>query len=761
MLKAPHRAERGILRVTAEGSALLLKSEYGLLRLMEMESGALRVSFVRGEDFPGDENRFVNQSAPRQAAVTREDDKSVTLEGERLSARVSKDDGTLCICDAKSGKLLFREGGLRTLEAFEAKRISRNAKAVTEQIETADGVKTAVREAPLESYKRLYRARLPLCFDGDEALYGLGQPESGPANLRGRKMYLCQMNRQIALPFFASTAGYGLLIDCGCPFVFCDNDEGSYLYLTAVEQLDYYVIPGGGEEAVKGYHRLTGLPSAMPAWVFGYWQSQERYETQQEILALAQSYKDAGIGLDCAVLDWCSWPDGQWGQKSFDPERFPDPDAMTQKLHDMDVHFMISIWPNMNPRTSNNAEFKSQGLLLPGGEIYDALNPAARRLYWQQARRGLYCHGVDAWWCDSSEPWTSEWSRREEPLDADVFFETTKTAAEAIGADKGNAFALYHARTLAEGQREESPDRRVVNLTRSAWTGQQRYGAVLWSGDVTAKWETLKKQIAIGLDMAASGMPYWTLDIGGFFVKRGESWYWDGDYEQGWDDPGFRELFLRWYQYAAFLPVFRGHGTDVRRELFNLKGEEFDIALKYNKARYQLLPYLYSLSCQVARDGGSMIKPLGFGYPDDARAKNVDDAFLLGDNLLVCPVTQPGARERAVYLPEGLWYELASGKALWGGREYTAYSPLDTIPVFVKAGAVLPVVKPCLSAGKALEQTPEFWIFPGADGKLSFYTDSGDGALDGKTRICFWNDDAGRLMNEGGADIRFKLFGGK
>ncbi len=761
MLKAPHRAERGIVRITSEGGALLMKSEYGLLRLMEMESGALRVSFVRGEDFPGDEDRFVTQSERRLDTVISEDEKSVTLTGKHLTARILKEDGTLCVLDAKNGKPLFREGGLRTLEAFEAKRISRSAAAVTEQIETADGVKTVVREAPLESYKRLYRARLPLCFQKDEALYGLGQPESGPANLRGRKMYLCQMNRQIALPFFVSTAGYGLLIDCGCPFVFNDDACGSYLYLTAVEQLDYYVIPGCGEEAVRGLHRLTGLPSAMPAWVFGYWQSQERYETQEEILALSKSYKDAGIGLDCAVLDWCSWPDGQWGQKSFDPERFPDPDAMCRQLHDMDVHFMISIWPNMNRKTPNNAEFKAQNLLLPGGEIYDALDPAARKLYWQQAQRGLYCHGVDAWWCDSSEPWTSEWSRREEPLDADVFFETTKTAAEAIGADRGNAFALYHARTLAEGQREESPDKRVVNLTRSAWLGQQRYGTILWSGDVTAKWETLKKQIAIGLDMAASGMPYWTLDIGGFFVKRGESWYWDGDYEQGWDDPEFRELFLRWYQYAAFLPVFRGHGTDIRRELFNLKDEEFAIALKYNKARYQLLPYIYSLSCQVAQNGGSIIKPLGFCYPSDADARNVDDAFLLGDSLLVCPVTQMGAREREVYLPDGLWYELASGKAVWGGEAYIAASPLDTIPVFVKAGTVLPLVKPCLSAREALAQTPELWVFPGADGQLSFYSDSGDGALDGATRTYFWNDDAGHLMDEAGAEISFKLYGGK
>ena len=757
MLKAPHRPLRQALEVSVRAGEAVLRSEYGLLRLTGLEGGALRVTFTREPEFLDSTDRFVTGGKRNPRARVYEDADSVFLNTGALMARVSKSDGILRAYRA-DGSLLFSEGGLRTMEAFEARRIARGAQAVTEQIETADGMKTVVREAPTESYKRLYRARLPLAFGDDEALYGLGQPEEGPANLRGRKLYLCQKNRQIALPFFVSTGGYGLLIECGCPFVFSDTKQGSYLYLTAVEELDYYILPGSCEDAVRGYHRLTGLPSALPAWAFGYIQSQERYETQQEVLDIVRRYREEGFGLDCVVMDWCSWPDGQWGQKSFDPVRFPDPKAMTDTLHGMDVRFMISIWPNMNRKSPDNQAFREAGLLLPGGELYDALDPKARALYWKQVNDGLYSKGVDAWWCDSSEPWTSEWSRSEEPLPEETFYETGAAAAQAVGADKGNCFAVYHARTLAEGQKSVSPDRRVVNLTRSAWTGQQRFGTILWSGDTAAKWETLRQQVAIGLDISASGMPFWTLDIGAFFVKQGSAWYWDGEYENGWDDPEYRELFLRWYQYAAFLPVFRGHGTDIRRELSNLKGKEYDIALRFNKTRYQLLPYIYSMACLVAQKGGLIMKPLGFNYPVDGQAKSVSDEFLLGDEMLICPVVEPGASERTVYVPEGEWYELATGWRVKGGKTHIALCPLDTIPVYVRAGAVLPAVKSCLYAGEALRQEPEFWVFPGADGELEFYTDSGDGEMNGTTEIYHWNDAQGALRDSSGADVPFNVF---
>ena len=761
MLVAPHRPERRALNAALSQCGAVIESEYGRLRVMTYGRGILRVTFTRRAAFSDAPSPFLIGRAPVPAACVEQDEACVRVSAGRLWARVRKADGLVETFDA-AGQPVFAEGGPRALEAFDARIIDRSREAVTERVETADGVKTRVREAEKTDYKSLYRARLPLALRPEEALYGLGQPESGPANLRGRTLYQCQANKSIALPFLVSTGGWGLLVDCGCPFVFHEDGEGAYLHFSAVEELDYYIIPGACEDAVKGYHYLSGRPALPPAWAFGYLQSQERYETAAEVVGIARQYREKGIGLDCVVMDWCSWPDGHWGQKSLDAARFPDPKAMTDALHAMDTHFMISIWPNMNPRTRDNAAFKAKGWLLPGGELYDALNPEARALYWRQAKAGLYDFGVDAWWCDSSEPWTSEWSREEQPLASEVYGETTRTAAEAIGADRGGAYPFFHAQAMWEGQRGADGNKRVMNLTRSGWLGQQRFGTVLWSGDISAKWATLRKQIAIGLDMCASGMPYWTQDIGGFFVKKGRAWYWDGDFERGWDDPEYRELFVRWYEYAAFLPVFRGHGTDIRRELTNLTGEEYEAALRYNRARYQLLPYIYSLAGRVALEGGLMMKPLGFNYPDDPRARNTDDQFLLGDELLVCPVTEYRARTRRVYLPAGAWYELHTGRRVEGGVDYEAQAPLNALPVFARAGAVLPVSAGGTCAREALEKQPTLWVFPGADGRCALYSDALDGYGyengDYEIKTYVWNDAAGRLTDEHGSDVPFRLF---
>ncbi len=764
MLTVSHRPDRQILAAEFSAAGAILRSEYGCLRLQAYDRGILRVTFTRSDSFP-EASPFLLGRAPVPAQNTAEDDSFVFVSTASLRARVSKKTGLLEAFDG-NGNPVFSEGGLRTLEAFDARIIDRSCPAATERVETADGVKTRVREAEKIDYKTLFRARLPLSFRENEAVFGLGQPESGPANLRGRTLYQCQANKSIALPFLISTGGYGLLLDCGCPFIFDDSglEGGSFLYLTAVEALDYYLIPGSCEDAVKGYHYLSGKPPLPPAWAFGYFQSQERYETADELISIAKLYRERGIGLDCVVLDWCSWKDGHWGQKTFDETRFPDPQAMMEKLHGLDTRLMISVWPNMNPQTENNAEFKQKGWLLPGGELYDALNPGARALYWEQARRGLFDMGVDAWWCDSSEPWSCEWDRQEMWVASEVFQETARTAADAIGADKGNAYPFYHARAMWEGQRSTGSEKRVLNLTRSAWLGQQRFGTVMWSGDISAKWETLKKQIAIGLDFCASGMPYWTQDIGGFFVKRGKEWYWDGDFEEGWEDPEYRELFVRWYEYAAFLPMFRGHGTDIRRELTNLRGEEYAAVLRYNRARYQLLPYLYSLAGRIALEGGLMMKPLAFYAPEDARARETGDEFLLGDDLLVCPVTDYQARSRKVYLPRGGWYELHTGKLLTGGAEYEAVAPLNTLPVFVRSGAVLPVADTSVCVREALEKTPVLWVFPGADGKLTLYSDAGDGYGYEKgeysLKTYLWNDAARTLTDEKGNACPYSIFEG-
>ena len=760
MLAAPHRPTKSILRAAAADGALVFESEYCRTRLLCYENGILRVTVTRKDRFSDAESPyFLGRKPGGQLSLEEKQEEYVGVCGE-MEAFIRKDTGSVSV--RRGNARLFRQDASASLEEFTARMIDRSSAAQTEQIVTADGVKTLVRDASRVEYKKLYRINLPLTFSEDEALFGLGQIDERGGNLRGRRLYMCHSNRQIAIPFFVSTKGYGVLINCACPFVFDDSGDESGIYLEAAEELDYYVIPGSPEEVIKKYHYLTGKPALLPAWVFGYVQSQERYETQEEILKVAKSYKDSGIGLDCIVLDWCSWPDKQWGQKSFDPARFPDPQGMTDSLRNMDVHFMISIWPNMNKHAPNNQEFRDKGWLLPGGELYDAFDPEARKLYWEQANKGLFSKGVDAWWCDSTEPWTSEWEHKEMPLWEDTFRDTFQVASDAVGADNAMGFSFHHATTMYEGQRSVTDKKRVINLTRSAWTGQQRLGTVMWSGDIFASWKILRNQISQGTGFAASGLPYWTNDIGGFFVKKGEAWYWDGEFEKGLDDPEYRELFVRWYQYATFLPMFRGHGTDIRRELTQFTGKERQSILKFNRLRYRLLPYIYTLAGLCALQGGIMIKPLAFNWPDDKNAVAAEDQFMLGNSIIVCPVTQYRAESIKVYLPKGNWYELETKELYEGGKYHDVPCDLMTMPVFVKQGSVLPVSDGGLSAMEALKDAPNMVVFDGCDGEGCLYTDAMDGYgyENGEYSLkkYIWNEEIRTLTDETGSPVRYTRF---
>ena len=350
-----------------------------------------------------------------------------------------------------------------------------------EHIKTPDGTKEVVREAAKLQDGTLYHTRLFLEWQEQEALYGLGQNEEGITNLRGQIVYVHQANRKIAVPMLVSSLGYGILMDTYSPMIFQDTAFGSYLYTEADEEMDYYFMNGGSmEEVIREYRQLTGKASLLPKWAYGYIQSQERYETADEILRVAQEYRRREIGLDGIVLDWCSWEDNLWGQKTFDRARFENPTQMIEKLHELNVHFMISIWPNMDEKSDNYKEFREQGLLLPGSRIYNALTEQGRKLYWRQLEEGLFCHGVDAWWCDNSEPFTPEWNHVNQVEPSRMYEEYCNTAAMHLPASLGNAYALYHAQAVYEGQRATGEEKRVVNLTRSGYTGQQRYGTILW-----------------------------------------------------------------------------------------------------------------------------------------------------------------------------------------------------------------------------------------------------------------------------------------
>ncbi len=746
MLQATKRPGKAQISCEVRDGAIIRKSAYGLTRVYVVREDILRITFTRRDSFSERESEYVTERGRLKIAPK--------------NAEIDPIGGSVRISDARGNAVVTIYGGW-SMEAFTADRIVWGSKSQTETVQTADGAKNVIRAAETQPYKTLYRARLPLQFAEDETIYGFGQPEGGVIDRRHAKIYGCQTNRSIALPFFVSTKGYAMLFDCGCTFIYNGAAEKPYMYLEAVEELDLYVLRGSPEDAVRGYHLLTGLPALLPQWAFGYIQSQERYETGEELIEVVRECRKRNIGIDCIVEDWQSWPEGQWGQKSFDANRFPNPSGMMDELHAMNAHLMLSIWANPNGAAEDHRELAEKGLLLPDGEHYNPLLSEARNMYWKQAYEGLYRHGLDAWWCDSSEPWTSEWRRIEEPEAEDVYYETRNTASAQLGADYANAFAFFHARTMYEGQTALDDGKRVINLTRSGWIGQQKYGTILWSGDTVARWETLRNQITAGVNMCASGIPFWTQDIGGFFVKRGLPWYWDGAFDDGWESEEFCELYVRWFAFAAFLPVFRAHGTDVRRELWNAPGEYYDALLAINRLRYTLLRYVYSLAGNAALNGGTMIKPLGFNYPNDRAACAVNDQFLLGDDMLVCPVTEYGARSRKVYLPEGTWHDRRTGQTYVGKRTVEVSAPLDAIPVFLRAGAILPVCAPRLSAEETLRQAPHIEVFTGADGAFSMYEDAGDGYeyRNGEYTLTHltWDDAKRKLRAENGAEYTIVL----
>lgn len=746
MLSIIKPTDRFIKNIERVGGELILKSDAGMLRISPRNDEIVRVTYTAKEHFSAEEKPGVIWNAPFSDWTFFEAADRILVKTAKLGISINRQTGAMYFCDS-DGNLLLKENEFysRELEEYTYYEIEDDSLIESEKINTADGEKTVIKSAAKKEKGKLYHTRLWLDWQEDEALFGLGQHEEGFANLRGKMIFVHQGNRKIAVPMLVSALGYGILVDTYSPMIFNDTNSGSYIYTEADPEMDYYFIGGGSPDAViAGYRKLTGKAGMLPKWAFGYLQSQERYETQDEIIEVAKGYRDRNIGLDGVILDWISWPDGMWGQKSFDSGRFPSPKQMTDDLHDMDVHFMMSIWPNMDEKCENNKEFKEKGLFLHGSTIYNAFREEARKLYWKQVEEALYVHGVDSWWCDSSEPITPEWNRFTRTEPAALYYEYVNSLPNHIPADKTNAFCLYHAKSLYEGQRgSKLPfDKRVLNLTRSGYTGQQRYSTILWSGDVSASWDTLRKQVAAGFNFCASGLPYWTTDIGAFFVKNSAQWYWDGQYDDTTLDYGYRELFTRWYQWESFLPVFRGHGTDCRRELWNFgePGEMFyDAIVKYNALRYKLMPYIYSLAGMVWLEDKIMIKPLAFAFPDDLEVSDIADQYMFGDDIMVCPVTEPmyynagsvpipaADKLRKVYLPEGCgWYDFYTHKYYEGGQTIEAEADIDVMPVFVREGSIVLMGNDATSTADAGREITAV-VFSGKDASFILYEDAGDG----------------------------------
>ncbi len=503
--------------------------------------------------------------------------------------------------------------------------------------------------------------------------------------------------------------------------------------------IDYYFVYGESmDEVISGYRTLTGKAQVMPKWAMGYWQSRERYKTQEELLATLREFRRRQIPIDNIVQDWSYWPEDAWGSHEFDAERFPDPKGMVDSIHDMHARLMISVWPKFYASTEHYKEFDEQGWMYrqavndsirdwigPGylGSFYDAYAEGARQLFWQQMEEHLYSLGIDAWWMDASEPNIRDCT--------DMDYRKALCGPTALGPSDEyfNAYALMNAEGIYEGQRGADPDRRVFLLTRSGFAGLQRYATATWSGDIGTRWEDMKAQISAGLNYAVSGIPYWTMDIGGFCVEnryvKGQKEF-DKTGRENDDCREWRELNARWYQFGAFCPLFRAHGQFPYREVWHIAPEghpAYNSILYYTRLRYNMMPYIYSLAGMTYFNDYTIMRPLVMDFMADAEVNNIGDQFMFGPQLMVCPVYTYGARERRVYLPdtEG-WFDFYTGKAMKGGWQ-TVAAPYERIPLFVREGAIIPYGPDMQYCDEKEAEEITLYVYKGHDGIFTLYED--------------------------------------
>jgi alpha-D-xyloside xylohydrolase len=497
--------------------------------------------------------------------------------------------------------------------------------------------------------------------------------------------------------------------------------------------LDYYVVAGDSMDGViAGYRDLTGPASMMPKWAYGFWQSRQRYETQDQLLDVVRQYRKRGIPLDTIVQDWFYWPQDQWGSHDFDKTRFPDPVGMVNELHAANARIMISVWPKFYPNTDNAKALDAHGWLYHGNlitglkdwvgpgylsTVYDPYAPGARALYFSQVNDKLVSKGFDAWWLDATEPDVHSNLSIEERMEA--------MGPTALGPAAAffNSYPLVHGQGVAEGLRAARPDVRPFILTRSGFGGLQRASAAVWSGDTAARWDDLRNQISAGVNLSMSGLPNWTHDIGGFAVEDRYSRQ-RPDAQAEW-----RELNLRWFQFGAFSPLFRSHGEFPHREIYEISADDPAMQasmIYYDKLRYRLLPYIYTLAADTTLKNGSIMRGLVMDFAPDRRTWNIADEYLLGREFLVAPVTAFQARSRQVYLPAGAdWYDFNSGAYLKGGRTIDAAAPYERMPLFVRAGSIVPTGPEIMNTSEQPGGPIMLHVFTGADGQFSLYDDDG------------------------------------
>lgn len=612
----------------------------------------------------------------------------------------------------------------------------------------------------------------PFVLDRQEAIYGLGQLQNGKMTQRNFTKKLIQGNVENVVPFFQSVKGYGVFWDNYSPTTFKDEPDETSFTSEVGDCIDYYFMYGGNADGVIAQMRsLTGEVPMFPLWTYGFWQSKERYKTQQETAGVVRKYRELGVPLDGIIQDWQYWGHNYlWNAMDFQNPDFNNPQQMIDDIHGMNAHIIISIWSSFGPATKPYRELNSKNMLFnfttwpqsgmetwppnmeyPSGvRVYDAYNPQARDIYWKYLNKGLFKYGLDGWWMDSTEPDHLDWK----PEDFD-----TKTYLGSFRKVR-NAYPLMTVGGVYDHQRAVNSDKRVFILTRSGFAGQQRYGANVWSGDVGSSWESLRNQVTAGLNFSLCGIPHWNSDIGGFFA---------GQYNKSWNDgtgsknPLYQELYVRWLQFGAFNPMMRSHGTDLGREIYQFggKGEPiYDAIEKTIKLRYSLLPYIYSTSWEVSNKQSSFMRALFMDFAKDKQTWDIKDQFMFGKNILVAPIlkaqytpekvvkvneedgwnrvnaqdkgnnaptdfTQPKSTQ--IYLPAGTsWYDFYSNEKLNGGQHIDVTTTIDHIPLYVKAGSIIPIGPDVQYATEKKWDNIELKVYTGADGTFTLYEDEFD-----------------------------------
>ena len=629
---------------------------------------------------------IVKKSWPKaDFSINSDDPKVITLATPRLKIEITRGDSSIVFLDAE-GHHLAQEN-TRTLTPTE-----------------------------VNGEKAYHSERFVNMWDTQEAFYGLGQHQGGVWNYRGEAVDLSEDNTNISIPLLLSSRGYGILWNNGSRSRFNNRFvHAFYLSSEVSDSIDYYFLYGPDfDRIIAGYRELTGAAPLFGKWAYGYWQCKNRYDSQTELLAIAQKYRDQRIPLDNIVQDWFWW--NIMGDPVFN-KNYPDPKGMVDTLHNDHVHLMISVWPYFRPGSPVYDDMDKRGFFIdrtkvqsfhpPGMALYDAFNPDARKYYWSLMDNALFKIGVDAWWLDTTEPET-------EGRATNILVTNTVNGGEN-GARYANEFPLYTTSAVYDGQRQASDKKRVFILSRSAYAGEQRNAAAVWSGDVDPNWETFRRQIPAGLNYSLSGLPYWTTDIGGFVSANP-------------DDPAYRELYVRWFEFGAFCPVFRTHGTRTtnQNEVWSYGPDAEKILAAYDKLRYRLMPYLYSLAWKTTSEGYTIMRPLVMDFREDVRAQNIGDQFLFGPAILVNPVTEPGATTRHLYLPNARWYDFWTGSSLPGGRSIDARTTIDRMPLYVRAGSILPLGPDIEYAAQKSADPIEVRVYRGANGDFTLYEDEND-----------------------------------